>query len=281
MSFIQYVELDNKDVKTTFTSKLGRELGTMGATRDGRRYAWSLAGEALSTAIPINPILRGGLAATALTNINTTIDTWEPSSTSRSIVLSTTWSTWGAIKDEYADGWMVVEKSTHAYAAGQRIRVKSNTAGSTSTTDSPLHTVITFADDDYLKAGVDAGATIQVVHNEYFDVIEHDGGGTTLPIIGVPNCEVADNEYFWAQTWGPCPVLNDGTLVYGNQVVGSTQTDQGVQALQLLASTGSSDTALASTLALISGVHRLGIGWCLGPSAGDNDYALIFLTIRP
>ena len=274
MSFIQYVELDNKDVKTTFTSKLGRALGTMGATKDGRRFAWALAGEALTTGIPITPAALGGLGTTAFTNINTTIDTWEPSSTSRSIVLSTTWSTWGAIKDEYADGWLVVEESTHAYARGQSVRVKGNTAGSTSTTDSPLHTVITFADDDYLKAGVNTGATIQVVPNEYFDVIENDGGAsTTMPIVGVAICEVADNAYFWAQTWGPCAVQNEGTLVLGENAYQSTDALQGLAPLSL--STAATDVANYKV------VVRPAIGWCLGPSSGDTDMGLVFLTIRP
>lgn len=281
MSFAPFVELKSSDVKSTYATKQ-YPLGTMGRTGDGRMYAFSLAGEALSTAIPLTPLARGGLATTAFTNINTTIQTTsDMTSTWRTISLSTTWSTWGAIANEYADGYLVVEKSTHASAAGQMVKIKANTAGSTSTTDSPLHTVITFEDDDKLSAGLNEGATVQAVHSLYFDVIEHDGGSTTLPIIGVPNVDVANDYYFWAQTWGACPVLEDATLVYGESAVGSTQSDQGVQPLALLSSTGSSDTALASTIPLISGIERRSIGWVLGPASGDNDYTLLFLTIRP
>ena len=274
MSFASFVTLDSKDVKTTYSTSQGRHLGDRGMTGDGRSFAWALAGEALTTGIPITPAALGGLGTTAFTNINTTIDTWEPSSTSRTISLSTTWSTWGAIANEYADGWLVVEESTHAYARGQMVRVKSNTAGSTSTTDSPLHTVITFADDDYLKAGVNTGATIQVVPNEYFDVIENDGGAsTTMPIVGVAVCEVADNAYFWAQTWGPCVVQQEGTAVLGELLVQSTDGLQGLAPLSL--STAATDVANYKV------VVRPQIGWVLGPSSGDTDMGLVFLTIRP
>jgi len=271
MSFPNIVQLKSSDVKSTYTSK-GFPLGTMGRTGDGKVYAYALAGEALSVGIPLNSMAKGGLDASGLTVINNSTE--DLTSTSRQIVLSTTNSTWGALKDEYADGILVIEGSTHSNAAGQAVSVKSNTAGSTSTTDSPLTTTVVFKDDDLLTYGIDTGPTIQVVHNEYFDVIEHDGGATTLPIVGIPNVAVADNAYFWAQTWGPCPVLNDGTTVYGEPVQGSTQSDQGVQPLTKGNATGMTDLSYASA---VKGT----IGWQLGPSPGDGDYGLVFLTIRP
>jgi hypothetical protein len=275
MSFVPFVSLSQRDVKSTHSTKQN-PLGTMGITQDGRKYAYALAGEALSVGIPLNPIERGGLAAAGLTVINN--ETEDLTSTWTSITLSSTNSTWGAVKDEYADGYLVIEDSTHSItgqvALGQMVKVKSNTAGSTSTTDSPYATTVTFYDDDKLLAGLDTGPTIQVVHNMYFDVIEHDGGATTLPIIGVPNCDVADNYYFWAQTWGPCPVLEDAsTLVYGELAIGSTNSDQGLQPLQAGNATNATD-------ALYTSVVRPNIGWVLGPAGGDNDYTLIFLTIH-
>ncbi len=272
-SFVGFVELTDRLIKTTSTNKQ-RPLGTMGRhARTGRVYAWTLAGEALDLGIPVNPAALGGFGQAGLTVINNSTE--DLTSTSRQIVLSTTNSTWGAIKDEYADGDLVIEASTHTNAVGQRVSVKSNTAGSTSTTDSPLTTTVVFADDDLLTYGLDTGATIQVVPSQYFDVIEHDGGSTYLPIIGVPNVDVGDNEYFWLQTWGPCPILNDGTTVYGENVVGSTQSDQGIKPITGGGSTGTSDVVLETN------AQRLGIGYMIGPSPGDNDYGLVFLTIRP
>ncbi len=276
MSFPGYISLSPVDAKA-ISAKKSYPLGARGITLDGRSFAYALAGEALSVGIPLNPVALGGLAVGGQdVMIN---DTENLTSTSSQIVLSSTNSTWGALLNEYADGYLVVESSTQSSAQGQHVRIKTNTAGSTSTTDSPFETIMVFEDDDRFLSGVTTSDEVSVTHNEYFDVIEHDGGATSLPIIGVPIRDVTDNFYFWAQTFGPCPVLNDGTTVYGEKVLGSTQSDQGVQPMAAVATT--TDTGVSGLVPLISGTERPAIGWVLGPSPGDGDYCMMFLTIRP
>lgn len=273
MSFPNAVNLKSSDVKTTYSTK-GYPLGTRGVTNDGRSFAYALAGEALTTGIPITSIATGGLTAAGQAKINTTINSTEDlTSTWTSISLSSTWSTWGAIANEYTDGYLVIQESTHANARGQSVLVKSNTAGSTSTTDSPDYTTITFADDDYLNVGCDPGAEVEVVHNEYFDVIENDGT-TSLPIVGVPVCEIADNYYFWAQTWGPCVVQIQGTGVHGEALVPSTDSLQGLGPLSKGNATGMTDASYESSV-------KIRCGYLLGTAPGDTDMGLAFLTIRP
>jgi len=276
MAFPPQVYLTQKAVRTV---KLTKEyaLGTRGMTTDGRVYRYALAGEALSIGIPLNSAAQGGLCAAGLSAIVN--DTEDLTSTSSQIVLSTTNSTWTAVANEYTDGFLVVEASTHTDAAGQMVRIKSNTAGSTSTTNSPYSTTVVFDAESRLEKGLDTGPTVQCVYNPYFDVIEMDGGSTMLPLVGVPNCTVVDNGYFWAQTWGVCPVLNDGTVVLGNLVVGSTGTDQGLQAITTITTT--TDTAASGLVPLFKAASRPAAGWAYGPASGDNDYSLIFLTISP
>lgn len=279
-SFVPDVHLTRDAVLAAYTNK-EHPLGTRGKTPDGRSYAYAKSGEILDVGIPLT--VAAGTGVANATGADLIADTEDITSTWTKVRCSSTETTAGASAGELADGYFVVELSTQSYASGQMVRILTNSSGSSGNTDSALDafTTITFNPDDRLTKGCDTDAAISLMMNEYMNVIEQVGGSTNIPIVGVPNFRVASGKYFWAQTWGPCPVLTDGTVVRGDVVKCSTATDQGLQAITLLSSTGSSDTALASTIPLVSTVKRPDIGWVLGVAGADNDYTLMYLTIRP
>lgn len=276
-----HVMLTQAEVRTETTDKRHR-LGTVGRTLDGRVYRYALAGEALSIGIPLVQQAAHGFSTPA-DRIN---DTEDITTTFGAVQLSSTWSTDGALANEFADGYFVIEDSTQTSAPqGQLILILSNTAGSTSTTDSPLQTVITFDPESRLTVTVDTDDSVYVVPSMYFDVIEHDGGADPVgSVVGVPNISVLDNGYFWAQTWGVCPVLQDGSWVYGENVIPSTQTDQGAQAVVIAELAATDSTTLTYQMDSTNIQRQIAyqkIGFVIGQDAGDGDWGLLFLTISP
>lgn len=264
------------------TSDKRHRLGTVGRTIDGRIYHYAVAGEELSIGIPITSV-----AAHPMTAPNDYInDTEEITSTFGNITLSSTVSTWGVVKNEFADGFFVVEDTTQtASSAGQMLIIDSNTYGSTSTTNTPYESVLTFMPDSRVTKTLSTDDSCYLVHSPYYNVIEHDGGADPAGgIVGVPNLLVTDAYYFWAQTWGPCPVLQDGTLVNGEYVVGSTQTNQGVQAIVIAEVATTSDTELSYVLESTNIQRQIAyqkVGYLMGEDCADGDWGLLFLTISP
>lgn len=52
--------------------------------------------------------------------------------------------------------------------------------------------------------------------------------GLTAPAVGVPLIDITASYYFWAQCYGPCPVLTQGTVVIGQPVTVGGTTDGAV-----------------------------------------------------
>jgi len=69
---------------------------------------------------------------------------------------------------------------------------------------------------DAIRVATAATSELTIIQNIYKDVIVTPTTITAVTI-GVPNCDVAANYYFWAQTAGLCPMVVDAadTLVVG------------------------------------------------------------------
>jgi hypothetical protein len=288
-NFSTVVELTPKMVKTT-TSGIKHKLGTRGVTADGRVYRYSYSGAALTVGVPVQTkalyLLDQDTAYTAPINDTETIST-----TWRSFTVETETATGEITANEYKDGYVRVASSTVSGTAGQLIRIKSNTASATSSTDSLGSTMtVTFADDDEPAVSIDTGAVTTLHHNPYYGVIANAGGAAPLPgiTVGVPNVAVSSGYYFWAQTWGACAVLQDLTLVTGGLAVQSTSTSDGISLVGVRTSTNSTflsagDTDADAGIGFINAVAatRPTIGWVMSSPGTDDKYALIFLTISP
>lgn len=273
MGFSPEVHLTRDAVLAAYTNK-EHPLGTRGVTPDGRSYAYALNGAAaLEIGVPVT--VAAGVGQANATGADLIADTEDITSTWTKVKVSSTETTAGISAGQLADGYFVVELSTQSQASGQMVRILTNTSGSSGNTDSALDAfaTITFNPDDRLTKGCDTDAAISLIMNEYYGVIAHVGGATAIPIVGVPNFRVAASKYCWVQTWGPCPVLSNGTLVAGNVAISSTDADAGLQPL-------GASTASTNSASLTDSV-RPSIGWVLGVAGADNDYTLMFLTIRP
>jgi hypothetical protein len=208
------------------------------------------------------------------------MDTQDITSTWRTIRLSATASTEAAGtvvgKDEYADGYLVVENSTMSGVAGQIVKIKSNTlASDTSSTGTYYYTDVTFNDDDSLLGGLDTDGTIQLIHNEYYKVVPYSVATTLVgKILGVAPVAVSSGSYFWLQTWGQCVARVQDVSVLGEMLVPNELTTGATGTFAPL------DGATGTTSSVVSLMKGM-LGYQLGASSGSGDYGLIFLTISP
>jgi len=249
------------------TSDKRQALGTRAVSIDGREFAYALAGEALDVGIPCASAAQpGDLSADTSAKLVTSITTY--ATTASYLRISTTWGSpggsTGVTKNMFRDGYVWLWTGT---GAGQMLRVKSNTTGSSGTAGQ--YTDLQFRDDDRLHEAIDTQVTLAVVRNKYDSVIEYDGLSTlTGPIVGVPPRDITSGYYFWLQVKGLCPVLTDGTVVLGNKVYPTTST--GIQAV---APSNTTDVAV-----LLKSTQRQAIGtvFCV---AGDTEYSLVDIDL--
>lgn len=276
MGFLTETPLTLSQVKTTSSVKYC-PLGTRGVTADGRVYYYALNG---ATALLVGDLVQSApVDKLAIASNDPGIDTQDVTSTWRSLRVSATGSTWIApavIKDEYQDGFIVVENSTMTNVPGQMVRIKSNTqANDTSSTGAEYYTELTFAEDDGFKGGADTDVTIQVIRNPYYAVVPYAAVATFVgKPLGIPMCAIPASYYFWLQTWGAAVVRNQGTSVLGAILSPSrisTGTTGTVEPME------SATNTTGSIKKLMGGI----VGFQLGASPGDGDYGLIFLTICP
>ena len=281
MSFPSTVYLDtNATITTSATQKFA--LGTRGLTPDGRVFHYARAGEAISVGrlVMAKTQMEWGIASTnaALSTDGALAQTAGLTSTWDRIVLSSTWSAFsppsstGVTADLFKDGMAWVAKGT---GYGQAVRIKSNTTGSTGVAGQSV--TIVFKDNDRFSASLTTANEFAITTSQYDRVTMDIGatfaiGGTATNCVGVAPVAVASGYYFWAQTWGMCPVLAVGTLVLGQEVVQSTDanTTGGVSA-GVTSSTG---------LEMYSALRRPAIGDVIVVGT-DAEFALINLKIAP
>ena len=289
MSFSVGVVIDPSEAKSQYSTSQGRPLGTRAETPDGRVFRWALnGGTALGMGIPVQAAaiyeLDKDTAYTAPIN-----DTEDISTTWRSFTVESETATGEIAANEYADGFVRVAYSTASNAMGQMVVIKSNDASATSSTDALGSTMtITIADNDALTASLDTGAVVTLHHNPYWKTVVCAGGAAEANlIVGVPIRPVSASYYYWAQTWGPCVVIQDGVLVAGQRVQISTDTDEAVSVLNFRTSTNSTflagDTDADAGIGFIHAVAAVKqtIGYAMGSPGQDQKAGLIFLTLSP
>jgi hypothetical protein len=275
MGFLANTPLTLSQVKTTSTVKYC-PLGTRGVTEDGRVFYYALNG---STALLIGDLVQSApVDKLAIASNDPGIDTQDVTSTWRSLRVSATGSTWIApavIKDEYQDGFIVVENSTMTGVPGQMVRIAFNTqANDTSTTGAEYYTNLVFAEDDVFKGGADTDVTLQIIRNPYYAVVPYAAVATLVgKPLGVPMVAIPASNYFWLQTWGAAVCRQQDTSLLGQALTPSRISTGTTGTVSKILSTSLADAFTQ----LPAGI----VGFQLGAAPGDGDYGLIFLTICP
>lgn len=150
----------------------------------------------------------------------------------------------------YRDGFLWCDGGTNV---GHGYRIKSHPAALVNAT-----CVFTLY-DELVEALTNATETAALHRNPYDGLIIHPSP-PTAHVVGVPPVDVTAAYYFWLQTWGPAPVVTEGTLVIGNHAAIGDGTDGGVQPAD-------TDVEL-----IVGDVMRV---------EAEGEYSLIYLRLAP
>ena len=248
------------------TSQGIKKLGTAMELPDGRVFRYALAGGAIgaghvvmqknhSHAGHIKDILVATAAPIGATRVNITVKGGQFTA------------------DLFKDGYLFTNDAT---AEGYVYLIKGHLAIQTSSTG-----FINLDEEDGIREeAFDTTTQFGIRENPYKDVEDWDASDIDGRALGVTPIDVANNEYFWLQTFGTVSVLTVGTVVLGNAVVpasnafGGSVVDGAVEAIPVI----NSHTASAQLAHLGAGslVERIGIVESVGAT---SEYSLVHITI--
>jgi len=186
---------------TSTTADFGLTVGTRMILPDGRvfRYAFSNGAAGAGTGVQ---------SSAAVANHDSDLAVASTAAVGAKSVSVTLGGT-AAAEDLYANGYLYCNDSGASAGEGHVYRIRQHDAigsGGTGT--------INLMDGDTITEALTAAASqVGLVANPYMHVIPSPGGAQTGRTVGFAPAEVADDSYFWAQTWGEAAVLVDGTLV--------------------------------------------------------------------
>jgi hypothetical protein len=234
---------------TSTTADTGNTIGTRMILPDGRVFRYSYSNGAVGAGTGVQ-------SSAAVANHDSDLAVASAASVGDKSVSVTLGGT-AAAEDLYANGYLFgndVEGEGHVYRIRQHDAIGSGGTGT-----------INLMDGDTITEALVAGSSqVGLVANPYMHVIPSPGGAQTGRTIGFAPCEVADNTYFWAQTWGESALLADGTLVIFRPLRMSDNVAGAVEEY-------SSQTDAEEQV----------VGYATNVLAADTEYQFAFLTISP
>lgn len=242
----------NLNDRLNTTSNQVSPLGTRMILPDGRVFRYAKAG---GVALGIGQLMQEAVVTSGHTKDLLVAVKAAIGATSVTVTNATTPIT----ANMYAEGYLFVNNED---GEGQICTIKSHPAESTGTGSC----VITLEDEDALTVALTTSSRVGLRKNLYKDVVVSAQAAVTAPPVGVTPCAVADEDYFWLQTWGPAGVLTNGVVVLGKTVYPSVTTN------------GAVDPYLTNATAA-AGLEPV-VGWVMSVAA-STEYSLIYLTLAP
>lgn len=271
--FAGTLELSTAGLHLT-TSDPTHILGTSYRTNDGRSFRYAKAGGALTIGRAIGHIAKApGLASDGLSSGAAGRTTAEWDSGTRTFAVATTASASTSLHiyaNRFDDGYLWVNDSV---GEGQLMNVKSH---GVSTSSGTTAVTITMYDDELLTVALTAATQWGLTENLYKDVVVHTGTTGGGPALGVAPRAVDSGQYFWLQTWGPCPVITQSYSYAGEPAVCGISTGTSTGLANVAGSAYPANTTMTSKKYL-----QPEIGIVITPSTGNGEYALVFLTCAP
>lgn len=172
-------------------------------------------------------------------------------------------------KTELNDGFVFindVDGEGHVYAireAGNTQSGPNNIIGITDT-----HALLVLEEDDQIAEALTTNSQIGIRTNKFLDAELWDNTAIDGICLGAAPTEIANNEFFWVQSWGEAALFTNGTVILGKQVIarGTGSTADG--SIRKRATVSAGNTA----------IEFQNIGTVESVSA-TGDYSLVFMTI--
>lgn len=229
-------------------SEAKHRLGSLIEFPDGRRFRFALNG-----AVALVPARLVAMPVPAANHLNIAVAAAAAVGAKR---VQVTLGATAAAADLYKDGYMYVND---AAGEGQIFRVKTHLAIASAGTG-----WIELYEDTPVRVALTTASEVTLIRNPYADVVIQPSPPVSRAV-GVTLVDVAAANYCWLQTWGPAPVLVDGTLAINDSVMASDAVDGAVE--DWILTEGTPNTEITPIL-----------GDCIAVNA-DTEQALIHLRI--
>ena len=250
-----YGDYGDEKVSST-TEALGLDLGTRMILPDGRVYRYAFSDGASGAG-------QGVQSSIALANADTDIAVSSAAAVgakSITVTFGTSPNT-DVAKDYYANGYIFVNDVD---GEGHVYKIRATDAHVAADVSASPAVTINLMDGDSIKEALTTSSEVGLVANPYAHVIPTPGGAQTARCVGYAPTEIADDSYFWVQTWGEAAVLADGTLVIFRPV----RVSDGVA--------GAVEEYSSQTDA-----EEQEVGYATNFLAATTEYQFVFLTISP
>lgn len=194
------------------------QLGTLGLTRDGRRFRYCKAG---ASALVVGNVIQAPAQITNHQNLVAVVTTYGATVGDKYLVA--TLGGTAATANQYAEGWAIIDTTPglgYAYPI-------SGHAAQTSTTG---NVTLRLADDAPVQVVLSGSSRISLQQNPYNGVIQAPVTTLTGSVVGVAVYPITASEYGWIQVGGPGAVLISGTPGVGF-LIGATGAAAGAGAI--------------------------------------------------
>ena len=194
--------------------------GTRAQTNDGRVFYYTWNQNAAAAALTVAELQVTAAVDTAHHEMAIAAG---GGNAGQNVMSSITLGASAVLANEYQFGYIAVTDNT---GAGQYFKIKEHAAADASATD---FSVTLF---DNIATALDATSTVTLNLNPYGSPTSGPQQSNTTVVeipVGVPCFTIADNEYGWLQTWGPCAVLADEAVAVGQAVTVGTGLDGAVE----------------------------------------------------
>lgn len=213
MALAATVQITDQDINTQSSAAPAELIGQVAGTSDGRTFALSKAGGALTRGQITEPV-----AVTANYATRTIVTASAAGAKQVPVTLGTT-----ASADAFIGFWLVVTDTSAAGAGQGAYYIMGNTAATAGNSNSTTLTL-----KDGLRVALTTSSVVGIYPNQQSTTIQHTAV-VTLPTSGVPAISVTSGNYFWNQTGGYASVLSDGAITKGAEAIPSDATAGAVE----------------------------------------------------
>ena len=209
MPLLPFVAGSYGDQFNTSTDQRAHPLGSVMHLADGRRYKY---GRATATEIATARLCQQTLNSANFDEL--VVPTARLAGVSQ--VTVTTGAT-ACAADLLADGYLNVEDDA---GEGYLYTIAGNDAAATTAT-------LTIRLRETLQVAWTTDTTVLIYVNPYAQIIVHPSPATAM-LVGATNRVIPASNYGWWQTWGPCSIVTQGTVIINERVIDSATADGAV-----------------------------------------------------
>lgn len=196
MSLAASIQIADQDIFQQTVNKGSENIGQLGATPDGRTFAYSVAGAGLTRGQITQP---GVVTANYVTR--TIVTASAANANSIPVTLGTT-----ATADQFLGYWLAVTDTTAAGAGQGVYYIMGNTAATAGNSNATILRI-----RGGLSVALTTSSVVGIYPNQQTASIQHTAT-SAIPASGAPVISITSGNYFWNQVSGYASILSDGAI---------------------------------------------------------------------